>query len=756
MTFQVPGFIMSCHVKCLVDSGASISLINSDIIAPEKLQSLSRASLPLAVGANGSPLHVMGKIDLPVKLGNFESKHSFVVVDKLVVDCILGADFLFHHGAVLDCSKHSLHLCTSKGRFCVPFQIKPSQGTRETLSVVVAEDVVVEGRHMMYIPAQLRSTSNKGQLTPSVSEGLVEPLESMAVPDHVLCAHSLCSVDVHNGIIIQVLNGSREPVKLYKGTKIALFHPLCNVLVVDASEPIANPSSPPDVKIDWAGVKMETASLSKEEQSQLKTLLGKYAQLFSSADRPIGRTSVVKHDIITEGQPIRQKYRRLPEATKPIVVREVHTMLEKGVIRRSVSPWSSPIVLVRKKDGNWRFCIDFRKVNFVTHKDAYPLPKIEETLDSLSGAKYFSTLDLASGYWQVELKEEAKEKTAFSTPLGLFEFNVMPFGLTNAPATFQRLMECVLAGLSLEQCLVYLDDIIVFSKSFEEHLSTLESVFQRIDQAGLTFKLNKCHFCKKEVKYLGHIVSSDGIMPDPEKISGIESYPIPRDLKQLQQFLGLTNYYRRFIDHYSDIAAPLYELTRKTAKGFCWTPSCTTAFQSLKAALSSPPVLSYPSFHLPFILSTDASDGAIGAVLSQSHDGEEHPVAYWSRQLQKAERNYSTIEREALAVVSAIKHFYPYLYGHKFSVVTDHNPLTTLKGLKDVGGRIARWILFLQQFDMEFCFKPGKYNTNADTMSRVPVNTQPVFSIVDLCPLSLDEIGSSQKMMHFCLKSLKP
>ena len=341
-------------------------------------------------------------------------------------------------------------------------------------------------------------------------------------------------------------------------------------------------------------------------------LLNKYKSLFQIGNnQPIGRTSVVKHDILTEGPPIRQKYRRLPVATKSVVNEEVKKMLQSGVIRRSTSPWSSPVVLVRKKDGSWRFCVDFRKLNSITHKDAYPLPKIEETLDSLSGAKYFSTLDLASGYWQVELREPAKEKTAFSTPMGLFEFNVMPFGLTNAPATFQRLMECVLAGLSMEECLVYIDDVIVFSETFQDHLANLEKVFSRLYQAGLTLKLSKCHFCKKEVKYLGHIVGSGGIKPDPDKVSSIVSYPVPRDLKQLQQFLGLANYYRRFIANFSHIASPLYQLTRKHAKNFNWINTCQIAFEKLKEALSSPLVLIFPAFDKQFFLSTDASGQAI-------------------------------------------------------------------------------------------------------------------------------------------------
>eukprot|EP00731_Ephydatia_muelleri_P031261 Em0022g775a len=336
----------------------------------------------------------------------------------------------------------------------------------------------------------------------------------------------------------------------------------------------------------------------------------------------------------------------------------------------------------------------------MTQKEAYPLPRIDETLEALTGSQFFTTLDLASGYWQVEMEEADRKKTAFSTREGHFEFNVMPFGLTNAPATFQRLVECVLAGLTYEQCLIYLDDIVVFSVTFDKHLERLKMVFHHLAEAGLKLKPNKCHFAKSEIRYLGHIVSRQGIQADPDKTSAMISFPVPSDIKELRQFLGLTNYYRRFIKGYSSIAEPLHKLTRKTEGGFKWNSECQNAFQHLKHLLVSPPILAYPQFQLPFVVTLDASSCAIGAVLSQEHEGEEKVIAYWSRQLSKAEQNYSTIEREALAVVAAVKEFFPYLYGKSFNLLTDHNPLTSLRGLKDTGGRITRWLLFLQQVDI--------------------------------------------------------
>ena len=265
-----------------------------------------------------------------------------------------------------------------------------------------------------------------------------------------------------------------------------------------------------------------------------------------------------------------------------------------------------------------------------------------------AGSRFFSTLDLASGYWQVEVEENDRGTTAFSTREGHYDFNVMPFGLTNAPSTFQRIMECVLAGMTYEQCLIYLDDIIVFSTSFEQHLQRLRTVFELLEKAGLKLKGKKCHFVQSKIRYLGHIVSKEGIQADPEKLCAMRKYPVPCDIKELRQFLGLTNYYRRFI---SNIAAPLHKLTSKSAGGYNLDDNCQAAFQTLKQKLISPPILAYPDFKHSFTIATDASGSALGAVLSQEVEREEKVIAFWSRQLNKAERNYSTVEREVLAVV---------------------------------------------------------------------------------------------------------
>ena len=271
---------------------------------------------------------------------------------------------------------------------------------------------------------------------------------------------------------------------------------------------------------------------------------------------------------------------------------------------------------MRKKDGKLRFCVDYRKVNSITRKDAYPLPRVDDTLTTLDGTKWFSTLDMISGYWQVEVAPEDREKTAFCTHEGLYEFKVMPFGLTNAPATFQRLMDSVLAGLQWKSCLVYLDDIIICGKTFEEHLFNLRAVFECLKQAGLKLQPTKCAFARKKVEFLGHIVSEDGIATDPAKIEKVANWPEPTSTKEVQQFLGLASYYRQFIKDFSMYAKPLCKLIEK-GEEFRWTADCQNAFLDLRRKLVSVPILVFPNFSKPFLLDTDASDNGIGAVLSQ-------------------------------------------------------------------------------------------------------------------------------------------
>ena len=370
-------------------------------------------------------------------------------------------------------------------------------------------------------------------------------------------------------------------------------------------------------------------------------------------------------------------------------------------------------------------CVDYRKLNSITIRDAYPIPRIDDTLDALQEAKFVSTLDLRSGYWQVEMDKESKEKTAFITHKGLYEFNVMPYGLTNAPATFQRLMDIVLAGLKWQSCLVYIDDVVIYSPTFEQHLIDLTNVFQALREANLTLKASKCCFCRKEMKYLGHIVTQDGIKPDPTLTKAVSNFPQPKTIKDVQSFLGLSGYYRRFIKDYAKIAEPLIKQLRQLKERnyhLNWNSQCTIAFETLKKKLTNAPIMSTPNFKEPFILELDACEYGLGAVLAQEYDKRKFVIAYASRTLSPPERNYSATEREALAIVWATQHFRPYLEGTKVFIRTDCKALQWLKNAKDISGRLARWAMKLSAFQIESIqYRPGTANANADSLSRNPI-----------------------------------
>ena len=392
-------------------------------------------------------------------------------------------------------------------------------------------------------------------------------------------------------------------------------------------------------------------------------------------------------------------------------------MLSSGVIEECESPWASPVVLVRKKDGSIRYCVDYRKLNAVTIKDSYPLPLTQDCLDELSGSSWFSTLDLQSGYWQIEVDPNDRQKTAFASRSGLYQFKVMPFGLTNAPGTFERLMEKVLKALQYEICLIYIDDVIVKSQSFEGHLENLSLVFDRLRSAGLKLNPKKCKIFCKEVSFLGHVVSKAGISTDPSKISVVRDWPRPASVKEVRTFVGFCSYNRKFIQNFSGIAKPLLRLTEHGVK-FEWGDECEIAFNRLKCAMISAPLLGYPNSKGDFLLDTDASGIGIGVVLSQVQDGQEKVIGYFSRTLSKSERRYCVTRRELLAVVEAVKHFHHYLYGFPFVVRTDHGSLRWLLNFRNLEGQLARWSELLGTYNFTLIHRAGKQHANAEFLSR--------------------------------------
>jgi hypothetical protein len=472
-------------------------------------------------------------------------------------------------------------------------------------------------------------------------------------------------------------------------------------------------------------------SMPKLHAQSIKEILIEFRDVFSRSQMDIGCVSGVEHRILTgNAPPIALNPRRTPLALEDKIDDLVDQLVQQDIIRPSQSPWNAPIVVVKKKTGEIRMCVDYRRLNSVTSRPVFPIPDPVHLFDTLGGAKYFSSLDLAQGYYQVPLAQEDIPKTAFTTRKGQFEFLRMPFGLCSAPGTFQRLMHQILRNENWNQCLIYLDDILIFGRTLEEHCSRLRTVLQRFREAGVKLSPKKCMFLQEEVEYLGHVITKDGIKASYSKIEKIRKWPIPKNAEEVRSFLGLCGYYRRLIKNYSALVAPLEKLCleswtkskkKKVNTVFEWTVNCNYAFENLKDALTSAPVLAFPTSQGEYVLDTDASHSSVGAVLSQLQDGTEHVIAYASHKLTQAERNYCVTRKELLSVYKYVKHFSHYLYGKRFKIRTDHKALTWLLNWDNpTTSQYHTWIAELSEYDFTIEHRPGKKHTNADALSRLP------------------------------------
>ena len=693
----VTGKIDNITADCLVDTGATLTIVSSKLweVINSK-NSLTPFDTPL-VSAAGDTTKVKGRTELSMTFGDLQYSVPVIIAD-MDIDVVLGFDFMQEQDVSVSVAHRKMII--GKQEFLLQ-----CSGKIGCYRVVLTDRID--------IPAGTEIITQRKVNEASISRigiGLVEPSETSILDGKGLVARALVKAD--GTIPLRIANFSMDTQTLYPGTDIARISKIQGIQEIDRQN---QPEStiPAHLKMLF---ERTTVGMVKKEKKEVIKLLSKYSHIFSESDSDLGRSGIIKHQIPTgEARPIKQPMRRIPVHLRDEVDQQIDRMLEENIIQPSTSPWASGIVIVKKKDGTSRFCVDYRRLNDVTIKDAYPLPRIDESLDQLAGSKWFSCLDLNSGFWQVEMHEDDKQKKAFTTRRGLYEFNVMLFGLTSAPATFERLMEVVLAGLHWKICLIYLDDIIVIGKTFEDMINNLDCVFKRFEDSGLKLKPGKCQLFRREVEFLGHIVNESGVGTDPKKIECIKKWPTPTSVTEIHSFLGLCSYYRRFIEGYSKIAKPLHCLAEKS-KNFEWTLECEKAFTFLKHLLITAPILSHPDFSLPFILDTDASDFANGAVLLQNVNGAERVVAYASRTLSKSERKYCVTRKEMLALVYFTKYFKHYLDGRKFTARTDHGSLK----FKNPEGQVARWLEILSSFDMIIEHKRGRLHSNADGLSRIP------------------------------------
>lgn len=717
---KVSGQVCGTPISWKVDTGAKKTFIS--LKAYKSIPFRSRPGLKPTrqqfVAANGGVLQCEGETIVELKFGELEV--FFPVIVGGVTQCLLGEDFIRHFKCNFDHDERQFVICKSG---VIQDCDSPRQRTKRFARVVSTDAVEVPPGCEISVLARFKDKPLSG-------DGILTPDPGFITKHSLMLARCVVNSE-QSRFCARILNPGKSAVNICEGAVIGLFEPVKCVEQCDVSGGAddsvfhVDGSSECSASEELPSHLMETytegsQNLSVSQKEEFRKFLIKNQDVFARPGE-IGRTNLGTHKIkLTDETPIKDPPRRVPLFKRDILEKEIDRLKKEGFIEKSDSPWSAQTVLVKKKDGSWRMCVDYRKLNEKTVKDAYPIPRIDDNLDVLSGAKWFTTLDCNMAYHQVPLEEEDKPKTAFATPIGgLYQFTTMPFGLCNAPATFQRIVEKALEGLQWRIAVLYLDDIIVYSSSFEEHFADLELIIERLKKAGLKLKAKKCFFFRHEISYLGYLISECGLKPDPSKCDTVRNVSRPRCVKEVRQFLGLTSYYRRFVKGYSEIARPIYDLTKANAK-WNWDGNCETAFQTLKEKLTTAPVLAFPDVNGgQFILDCDASNSGIGAVLSQLQDGAEKVIAYASRTLSPAEQKYCVTRKEMLSVVFFTKYFRHYLLGRHFIIRTDHSSLRWLSQFKEPDGQVHRWLEQLSQFDYSIIHRPGLKHGNADFMSRV-------------------------------------
>lgn len=688
-----------------MDSGAEISLMHVRVFKSLKqAPKLTKKSLNLQ-SVDGSPLSVLGCVDICFEIKGTRQKHNFCIVDNMNRNLILGRDWMTQNGVRLYFDLGCLRI----GQTYAPLE----------------EDIHIASIARLTSKTLLRPQTSRicwarvknNAAFPSAKTYQILPVEQGHIANEpgLMVTNSIGKLNKSRKIPVFIVNNTNKTVNLRRGSVVGKIELIGSEEIASVSK-----SNATEEVYDSDHIKVPP-----EHKDVISKLVEANLDIFASKDSDLGHTDTIKMKIDTGNEPpIRLKAYKAPLNNRKVIDDAVREMLGAGVIRRSRSPWSFPVVIVNKKDNSKRFCVDFRQLNKITKKNSYPLPVIDEILALLGKAKYFTTLDLKSGYWQVAMDESDREKTAFTCHAGLFEFNVMPFGLANAPSMFQELMSEVLQGLDF--CFAYIDDILIHSSTLEEHFNHIEQVFGRLRQHGLKLKLKKCSFAQKETNYLGFVIGENGIKPDVEKVEAIQRMQTPTTVKHVRSFIGMCSYYRRFLPNFSEIASPLIALTKKHAR-FNWTSLCQTAFDDLKKHLTSIPLLAYPDLNKPYVLYTDASDKAIGACLTQPCDPsdsfisgikDEVPIHFLSHKLSDTQTRWSTIEKEAFAIHFALQRLDHYLHNAEFVIRTDHKPLKYLLDAPMQNRKIQLWALGIAGYNCKIEYIAGKANTCADLLSR--------------------------------------
>ena len=694
-----------------IDSGADLNIISTHYLdkLPVHLKNKIKYKNSEVYCANGSTARVLGEIALPVDIVNTKVSVKFHVMDEGHDNVYLGIPFLRQHSAILTFGNSDQNLLS--------MLLGMSVFSENFVEIQPYTEAVISG--ILQAPV------------PSPSQGYCFPTNGTYGKGFMAAHAAVTAYD--NSIPVRLFNSQPFKITINKGERIAsfqIFDTDIELLPYDNQAPHINSLSS---EIHDSGIKatpshtvelnLENSELEDGQKQQLQNLVSEFSDCFvNPADGKLGLTDLVecKIETVPGTVPVCKYPYRLAPHMREAMGRILEEQVDKGLIEESTEgAWASPALLVKKSSGDFRLVIDYRGLNSSLIPQNLRIPRIDEVFDTIgeNQPQFFSVLDCTQGFHQVPLDKDSRDKTAFITPMGKYRYKTMPQGMRNAPVVFQSLMDLVLRGIQFKYVMVYIDDICIFSSSFEQHLAHLREVFSRLRRANLKLHPKKCKFAVQEVNYLGHVLSPQGIQPNPDKVKAIISFPTPSKLKQLRSFLGMIGYYRKFIRNFGVIAKVLYDLTKKDVP-YVWSDECEKAFQELKGKMLSYDVLVFPNFKKPFLLATDASISGLGACLSQEVNGVYRPVGFAGRGLTSAERNYTTTEQECLAVIWAIQHFRVYLEGQHFELHTDHNALRYILTSKDPRGRIARWVTFLQQFDYSVKHVKGKENVVPDALSR--------------------------------------
>jgi len=735
------------HQVC-IDSGSSISIMDSayakKYFGNVKVQPTSHLRV---IGLGQTVL--TGWIEVDV---NFISKNQeenditlmvqFFLAPQMTTKIIIGNDCLEPHGACINLAEKTLSFkdlgkvpitCVvpsrqntaappTKTKAATSFPSSSTDSHSTTGTVRVKESYTIKPGHNAMVPVEITGMP-KGNFV------FIEPASDFTTSNIAVgCSVHKTTVKCP---VANLVNIGPRPYTLHKGTLLGIPRPVKDQadtphLFVNIGSANSETSTINHDNTDFnaALISMDiNPDLSPNDRKALENVLRTDRRAFAYGDRTLGDTDWVKMEIETgDAKPISSPPYHASPAGRKIIDDTIAELLSEGVIEESDSPWASPVILVRQK-GKDRLCIDYRKINDVTKADQYPIPRIDDILSQFAGKSYFTTFDANKGFNQIAVAEQDREKTAFRTHRGLHQYRRMPFGLKNRPSVFQRFTDKVLGRYKWKFALVYIDDIIVYSSNFEEHLHDVQLVLKAIAASGLTLSPKKSHIAYKSIDALGHRISDLGIGTSEGTVRAVNAFPRPHNIKTLQHFLGLTVYYRRHIKDFAKLAAPLYACLKKDAK-WDWDSECEGAFIRLKQKLTSAPILAHPNYEQPFILHSDASTYGLGAVLSQINDKkEEHPILYISRSLSPAEANYSATELECLGIVWAVQKLHPYLDGSQFTLITDHSALQWLFEFKGTNRRLLRWAMELQPHreTMTIRYRAGKVHSNADALSRAPL-----------------------------------